>query len=461
MPKPWELDWSAGAPAPDALPLPIVPFFGRQQPPMLGEAARSIYPAAVPGAGPYGMSPVPDLGGPPAAADPLATQGGSFPAVAPGPSAMPAVAEAAGAGGSPFAQPAVYDDWSGPALQAGISFGPEPADAVPAPRLPSGQAPLMLAQQVLSTNGFPDAPPRPAPSNTSQGAPRLSLGGYAPPLRQPELRTYGLPVMPMPEPNNPSRGTAAGATVNGRRPPIPDPFSAENLSLGPNTQYRNHVVTATQQGPLTPEGLAAILGGEANLGPRGRWDPNSATGESEARGLGQFTPEQWEQDARRRGSYLNGVARSLGWLDRRGNIVQAHRQEFLNLRFDPRHSIYATADLARHNLAVLDRAHLILDRSPAALAQYAYIAHHEGLTGAINVLRGTRHITERVWNRNVPRAERQGWLAANGNNRDRAYLAWLAHYAAERVEPRNYMNDSRNVTVPAPEALYPRPQSRR
>src|SRR4051812_33384538 len=55
MPKPWELDWSTGAPAPDAMPLPIVPFFGRQRPPMLGDGGVAIDPSTVAMDGPYRM----------------------------------------------------------------------------------------------------------------------------------------------------------------------------------------------------------------------------------------------------------------------------------------------------------------------------------------------------------------------------------------------------------------------
>ena len=50
MPKPWELDWSSGAPAPDAMPLPIVPFFGRQRPPMLADAGVGMDTGLMPSA---------------------------------------------------------------------------------------------------------------------------------------------------------------------------------------------------------------------------------------------------------------------------------------------------------------------------------------------------------------------------------------------------------------------------
>jgi hypothetical protein len=89
------------------------------------------------------------------------------PAVAADPSALPPLAGATGAEGPPFAQPAVYDDWTGPASRAGFSFEPGQAAAVPAPGLPSGQAPLVLAQDVLRANGFTDAIPPPVRPNHS------------------------------------------------------------------------------------------------------------------------------------------------------------------------------------------------------------------------------------------------------------------------------------------------------
>ncbi|MDB5692339.1 MAG: peptidoglycan-binding protein [Alphaproteobacteria bacterium] len=468
MVKPWELDWSAGAPPPDAMPLPIMPFFGGLRPPMLDEGGVATDPAAVAAAGLYGMSPALDSGGPPtglvtgpsagpygmAAADPLAMQGtGPLPGDAADPSAMPAVGGPAGMDGPPFMQPAVYDDWAALAAQRGLSSGQGQANGAPIPPLDSGQAPLMLAQDVLRTNGFPDAPPRPVPPSHSKGGPGPGSEEYKASQPSDFLRTYGLGAIPPPQPRNvPQRRVPA------RQQPAPNPFSAENLKLGPNAQYRNDIVTAAQPGPLTPEGLAALLGGEAIPLHSGLWNPNSANRNTGADGMAQFKFDTWLQEAHRQGGYLNGVARDLGWLDPHGRVARAHQREFLNLRRDPHHAIFAAADYARHNLAVLGDHGLILDRSPAAMAWYAYLAHHEGLQGAADMLRGTRRVTTAMWNENVPAAEQRYWLAANGNNISPAYRAWFVHYASQKANALNYMDDSRNVTVPAAEALYQRPQ---
>ncbi|MDB5692336.1 MAG: hypothetical protein JWO81_1399 [Alphaproteobacteria bacterium] len=98
MVKPWELDWSTDAPAPDALALPIVPFFGRERPPMLDDGGVGMDFGAMPLAGSYGMatdapgrfSPVAsliDAGNlsPITFTDPVSTQAG-------GPPTMPSIA---------------------------------------------------------------------------------------------------------------------------------------------------------------------------------------------------------------------------------------------------------------------------------------------------------------------------------------------------------------------------------
>lgn len=200
MPKPWELDWSAGAPAPNTIPLPIVPFLGRPRAPMLDDGGVGIEPAAMPAA--YGLA-----GGDPlamqaarppagAAADPavmqapsrssalaattfgmpitaplqaLATEASAFqPPVPPaGPEAdqlahMPqpfgsagrSTADptaAVGADRTALLQPAVYEAWNGLAGQSGTSSPPGQAEAVP-PAL------RLAGQDTLQTYGFPGRP---------------------------------------------------------------------------------------------------------------------------------------------------------------------------------------------------------------------------------------------------------------------------------------------------------------
>jgi hypothetical protein len=98
---------------------------------------------------------------------------------------------------------------------------------------------------------------------------------------------------------------------------------------------------------------------------------------------------------------------------------------------------------------------LIRNESPAALARYAYIAHHEGLRGATDFLRGER-LDESHWNQNVPLRDRASLLAANGRDLDAAYRAFMHKYTDDHVDVTRYMYDPGNVIPPATEKLYGR-----
>jgi hypothetical protein len=141
----------------------------------------------------------------------------------------------------------------------------------------------------------------------------------------------------------------------------------------------------------------------------------------------------WLEEGNRAGSYLNARARELGYLDRNGNISNVHRDEFLNLRVNAHDSIIAAADSVARNLELLRSRGLILDESPAALARYAYIAHHEGRTGAINFLQGNA-ISQSAIASNLQEPVRGEYLRANGNDINRAYRAFLEHHVDQRVD---------------------------
>jgi hypothetical protein len=231
MPKPWEYDWSGGG-DPSALNLlPIVPFFGRQRPPMLGEDGQSAVPPPMPPAGPYAMPAIDPAAmtaaGPfvAAVADPSAMPGaGAAPALPPDAFAAPAAAppqpfpmdafaqqaplssegagrdhfaqarqpvpfqapsmpgmlpDFAGGPGQPRLQPAAYDSWAGAAGEGGTSANPSQADAA--------SANLMLARgRAILPNGVPDMFPRDMLMHGS--APGTSARRAAAPVVQPKNR---------------------------------------------------------------------------------------------------------------------------------------------------------------------------------------------------------------------------------------------------------------------------------
>lgn len=238
---------------------------------------------------------------------------------------------------------------------------------------------------------------------------------------------------------------------------VADPYSEENLDLGVNSEYSDEIMTASEQSGLTPHAVAAIINAEAARGAGGVWDANSANSTTSARGLTQFLDGTWIDEGNRAGSYLHGVAQGLGYLDSNGNISPQNRTAFLALRFNPQHSISAAADFAVLNLNNLRANNLITDESPAALARYAYIAHHEGPAGAINFIQGDQVVSLRQFNANVPASQRAQYLTEANGNRNQAYRNYMSDYIDQRIDVRQYMVNDVGVTVPATRTLLQQP----
>jgi hypothetical protein len=156
----------------------------------------------------------------------------------------------------------------------------------------------------------------------------------------------------------------------------------------------------------------------------------------------------------RRGTYLNGVATRLGYLDGHGHLIPARAAELLALRNNPTTSIWAAADYAAHNLGVLGAQGYLLNTSPAALARYAYIAHHEGVVGAQRFLRGAPEANERKFRQNMQPADQARYLAANNNDRGRAYLDYYTNYVDGRVDVTRYMANRTGVAAPPTRSLF-------
>jgi hypothetical protein len=220
-----------------------------------------------------------------------------------------------------------------------------------------------------------------------------------------------------------------------------DPYSPDNLDLGVNEQFAEQIGIAARQSGLSPQTVAAIINAEAAKGGGGTWNPKSKNPDTSARGLTQILEGTWTGEATIAGTYLNGVARKLGYLDQRGHILPANKKAFLDLRFDPQHSISAAADYAARNIAALGDDKLVWDKSPAALARYAYIAHHEGLDGGRKFLRGDLLVSDKAWNSNVPEKQSKVVLAANGGDRNKAYRVYMQGYIDRMIDVRHHMID--------------------
>lgn len=158
--------------------------------------------------------------------------------------------------------------------------------------------------------------------------------------------------------------------------------------LGANTRHQPALESAAARTGIPANALAAIVNAEAAKGRDGSWQCYSRNPRSSAAGLGQFLSGTWEGMAERKGTWLNAVAKSKGWLDGNGQIVSAARSSLLSLRYDPTASINTVADYARQNLDGLKRACVPIGTDADDIARSAYLGHHLGLGDAIKFAKG-------------------------------------------------------------------------
>ncbi|HJP69562.1 MAG TPA: hypothetical protein VJ846_11725 [Sphingomicrobium sp.] len=280
-------------------------------------------------------------------------------------------------------------------------------------------------------------PKKPKPSGPYDAAIRGLLYGPVPgsPV-PPRVDPWSMSSIARYTPNPPSVPSPPVAAQGGPGVPPqqqPDPYTAENLSLGANAVYRDAIASAAQRTHRRPQILAAIVNREAHRRADGVWDPNSRNGDH--LGLGEFDPGTWIGEAERHGTYLNGIAGRLGYLDPHGRVRPEHRAELLDLRTDPTNSINATADYTEQNLAQLRRDGFTI--TPETEAAYAYYAHQNGLRGAEDLLRGRRHANKRTFRGNVPAADQDRYLRRyppRGPEFGSPYSAYLRDHLVDAAE---------------------------
>lgn len=251
----------------------------------------------------------------------------------------------------------------------------------------------------------------------------------------------------------------AGARSATAAPPVPaadaskGAYAPANLSLGANVQYRAAILEASNRTGMAPQTVAAIIDAEAAKS-QGVWQANSKAGTSSATGLTQFLSGTWVGEATRPGSVLNQEAKALGLIGADNRVLD--RAGLLAARNDPRLSILAGADYARHNVAALrDSGHVPADASPAAVAKYAYIAHHEGLGGARGLIDGDMgYLRDGTFEANVPSNQRGAYLDAAGGNERAAYRGWISDYIDRNIDVTRFMGNAQGVDVPAVRSLY-------
>lgn len=226
----------------------------------------------------------------------------------------------------------------------------------------------------------------------------------------------------------------------------PEPTDSGSLNLGANERYRADIEFAADRTGLPTSVIAAVINAEAAKDANGVWDPNSANGSSSARGLTQFLGSTWIGEATTPGTHLNQYARDAGYVDANNDVVAGHRQDLLDLRYNPRLSITAAAEYDHAIYSRLEREGRIPEASSDAdMARYLYIGHHEGLGGARQMLPEPGESpslsdsrAQMLFDANANERTQQKYLQQNGHDVSQAYMAWLNDYIDYAVNPGDF-----------------------
>jgi hypothetical protein len=209
--------------------------------------------------------------------------------------------------------------------------------------------------------------------------------------------------------------------------------------LGANARHRPALESAAARTGIPANALAAIVHAEAAKGRDGSWQCFSRNPRSSAAGLGQFLSGTWEGMAETKGSWLNGVAQSKGWLDSRGRVVSAARSALLSLRYDPTASINAIADYAQQNLNGLKRAGVSIGSDAQDVARSAYLGHHLGLGDAIKFLKGGLDPARaRLLLGAQIGSARASQHIADAGNATVAHRSWFLDYVNRNIRPERF-----------------------
>ena len=211
------------------------------------------------------------------------------------------------------------------------------------------------------------------------------------------------------------------------------------VGLGANEVHQPSLERAASRTGIPANALAAIVDAEAAKGKGGRWQTMSRNPRSSAAGLGQFLSGTWIGEAQRKGTYLNQVASTHGWLDGSGKVLEGCRGALLALRYDADSSINAIADYAKGNLDTFRRAGVQIGASAEKIAQSAYLGHHLGAGDAIRFLKGGLDPARAriLLNAQVGHARASQRIAASGNAAQ-AHRAWLLDYVGRHVQPAKF-----------------------
>ena len=216
--------------------------------------------------------------------------------------------------------------------------------------------------------------------------------------------------------------------------------SSAPLALGANAAHASTIESAAARTGVPAPALAAIIDAEAAKAPDGSWRLMSRNPRSSAAGLGQFLSGTWIAEAERAGTWLNAQAREQGWVDNNGRVLPGARSALLQLRYDARAAVEATADYAANSLKGLRRAGVKIGDSIESIARSAYLGHHLGLGDATRFLKsGLSDARARtLLGAQVGVSAAVNRIAQAGDAVS-AHRAWLGTYLERKIRPDRFM----------------------
>lgn len=238
------------------------------------------------------------------------------------------------------------------------------------------------------------------------------------------------------------------------KPPVKLPVAPEQqkpqkldgapcVKLGKNKKYKDSILEASRRTGVQPHAIASMIDAEAAKTKTGEWNPASKATTSSATGLTQFLKGTWNQMALKKGTLLHQEALDSGYIQQTGKtfgIVPGKGDELLAMRTDPRMSIITGAEYAQGNLEELRKAGFITDATTDdEKARLAYLAHHEGLGGAKDFLRGTipEDRAASLLRTNAGEKTAARMIKEEGSARA-AYTKWLNGYMDKKIVPSRY-----------------------
>jgi murein DD-endopeptidase MepM/ murein hydrolase activator NlpD len=197
----------------------------------------------------------------------------------------------------------------------------------------------------------------------------------------------------------------------------------DDLLLGANLEFRDHVKTAAKRAAVLPQAVAAVMNAEAAKDKAGKWKADSKSDKSSATGMTQFLDGTWVGEALRAGTFLNEKAVKEGWLskDAKGQLQfkkadgtfvtspgltskltaktmipsartaqDKNLQKLLNLREQAEYAIMAAMDYAKYNLDCLTaKGYDIASLNDTEKARIMYLCHHLGIGDAVHFIQNT------------------------------------------------------------------------